>query len=189
MNQNSLKGKKNKLILDSIIFVVSLIGAWFILKSQVFHQTLESLLAIRFLAEIFAGALYTSFATSPLAVAAIILISRQESPILVGLLGGLGALAADMLIVRLLRNNASSDISTLATLLRVDKVRKGLKLAHLDFLLTLLGSLIIASPLPDELGLILFSESRLSLKQIAMLSLSLNTAGIMTIAITANLLT
>lgn len=188
MVKNSFEFKKRKLIFDSIIFCFSLAGAWFILRSEYFHSVIESLTGVRFIAEILAGTLYTSFATSPLAVAAIIILSENSNPIVVGLLGGLGAVIVDLLIVKFLRGSAKSDLSTLTKILKVDGLGKELKHLHLDIFVVLLGAIIIASPLPDELGLLLLGRSSLSYKQLMVLSYLLNTAGIMTIAITANLL-
>ncbi len=188
MEKKSFAIKKRKLIFDSIIFCISLAGAWFLLKSEYFHSVILSLTGIKFLAEILAGALYTSFATSPLAVAAIIVLSEESNPIIVGLLGGLGAVMVDLLIIKFFRGSAKSDLSTLSRILQIDGVGKILKRMHLEIFVVLLGSIIIASPLPDELGLLLLGQSNLSFKQLTVLSYLLNTAGIMTIAITANLL-
>lgn len=123
-----------------------------------------------------------------MAVAAIILLAENSNPIVLGLLGGVGAVTVDLIIVKFLRGGAKKDLSTLSRVLKVDGINRNFKKLHIDLFVALIGSLIIASPLPDELGLVLLGESNLSYRQLIILTYILNTAGIMTIAITANLL-
>ena len=51
-----------------------------------------------------------------------------------------------------------------------------------------LGAIIIASPLPDELGLVMLGDSKLKYREIAIISYVLNTAGILLIVVPVNLL-
>ena len=59
---------------------------------------------------------------------------------------------------------------------------------HLGFMVPLAGAIIVASPLPDELGLIMLGVSKLKYREIAVLTYILNTAGILLIVLPINII-
>jgi len=146
-------------------------------------------LPVRFLAEFVAGLFYTSFITSPIAVAMLIVLATDSNPITLALLAGAGSVAGDLIIIKIFRKELSKDINLATHQLHIDIVNKILRKLKLDFITPLLGAIIVASPLPDELGLMMLGASKLSYKQIALISYVLNTAGILLIVTPINLLT
>lgn len=73
--------------------------------------------------------------------------------------------------------------------LHLQKINKLLQIFHLDFVTPFLGAVLIASPFPDELGLMMMGVSKLGYREIAILTYILNTAGILLIVAPVNLLT
>lgn len=140
---------------------------------------------LKIFAEVLAGVLYTSFLTSPVAVAMLVVLAEVNNPIVTALLAGLGAILGDLVIIKLFRDH-SSDFKFFSR--RVEQVNIFLKKIHLDFIIPLAGAIIVASPLPDELGLIMLGVSNLKYRQIAILTYILNTAGILLIVTPINLL-
>lgn len=181
--------KLKGLIVKIIIFILSLSLAWWLIKSGTLNELVDRLYPIKFVTEFLAGAFYTSFLTIPLAMAMFLVLAPEQNPIILSIVAGLGASLTDVLLVRIFRDNFSKDLSSLTKYLKIYLIKKVLKLLKLDFIIPLLGVLIIASPLPDELGLVLLGTSDLKYHQIIILTFFLNTAGILLIVTPINLLT
>lgn len=177
-----------KLIFKSAIFILSLSFAWWVIKSGYLHNLIESILPIRIFAEIVAGILYTFFLTSPVSVAMLIVLAQDNNPVTTALLAGFGAVLGDFLIVKFLKKEVSSDLNLVSRQLHLQKVTKILQVFHLDFVTPFFGAIIIASPFPDELGLMMLGVSKLGYREIAILTYILNTAGILLIVAPVNLL-
>lgn len=177
-----------RLILKTSIFILSLSSAWWLIKAGLLQSLIEAILPLRFISEIMAGVLYTSFLTSPISVAMLIILARENNPVVTALLAGVGAVLGDLLILRFFREKLSSDLKLVSRELQLQKINRFLQKVHLDFMIPLLGAIIIASPFPDELGLIMLGISKLRYQEIALISYILNTAGILLIVLPINLI-
>lgn len=182
-----MDSKLRGLILKTAIFVLSLSLTWWLIKSGYLQNITSSLLPIRLIAEIFAGILYTSFLTSPISVVMLIVLASENNPVITAILAGFGAVLGDLIIVKFFRKEAK-DINFVAKQLQFQKVNKFLQKFHLDFITPLLGAIIVASPFPDELGLLMLGASKLKYQEIALISYVLNTAGILLIVMPASLI-
>lgn len=180
--------KVKKLIFKTIIFILSLSFAWYVLKTGSLNPIIEKVLPVTFLAEFIAGAFYASFFTSPISIAMFVILAQKQNPIILALVAGLGSALADLLIVKFFKDEVNKDLEILTKSFRFFLLSKLFKLLKLDFLLPVLGALIVASPLPDELGLFLLGASKMKDSQIVILSFCLNTAGILLIVTPINLL-
>lgn len=180
--------KLKKLIFKTLIFTFSVIVAWWLIKSGYLQSTVEAILPLKFISEIIAGLFYTSFLTSPISVAMLVVLAKDSNPILIALLAGFGAVLGDLIIVKFFRQELSSDLILVSHEMHLQKITKFLKKFRLDFITPLLGAIIVASPFPDELGLMMLGASKLRYREIAVLSYILNTAGILLIVAPVNLL-
>lgn len=157
-------------------------------KSGYLHSWVNIVLPYSILAEFIAGMFYTSFLTSPISVAMLLVIAVEGNPLLIALVGGLGAAVGDLLIIRLFRDNYKKEVDGFSRELQLQKVDNFLRKYQVEFLIPLLGAIIIASPFPDEIGLLMLGISKLEYKQIALVSFILNSAGILLIVTPINLL-
>jgi len=180
--------KLRKLLFKTVIFILSLSLAWWLIKSGYIQGLIDTVMPLRLVAEITAGVLYTSFFTAPISVAMLVILAQQNNPVLTAILAGLGAALGDFLIVKFFRERISSEVKEFSKQLHLQKINGILQKLHLDFMAPLLGAIIVASPLPDELGLMLLGVSKLSYRQIILISYILNTAGILLIVVPINLL-
>lgn len=180
--------KIRKLAVKTIIFILSLSLAWYFLKSGSLNPLIDRILPVMFLAEFLAGCFYAFFLTSPLSIAMFVILAQKQNPILLAIVAGFGAALIDLLIVKFLKKEVNQDLNLLAKSFRFYLINKALSFFKLDFLLPIIGVIIIASPLPDELGLFLLGASKLKSYQIFLLSFILNTAGILLIVAPINLL-
>lgn len=178
--------KNLKVVQKSLTFIISLIIGWWFVDSGLLRLVVDNILPLSFVAEVMAGVFYTSFLTAPISVAMLVVIAADHNPILVALLAGVGAMLGDLVLVRFFRDKKVSDIVIVSS--TIQKFEQVLKTFRLDFLIPLLGAVIIASPLPDELGLMLLGVSKLKYSELVLLTYTLNTAGILLIVLPANLL-
>lgn len=172
-----------KVIRDFSILFLSILLSIALVSFGILEEVVQLFPNVFFLSFL-GGLLYSSFFTSPLAVAVFVVLGVDGfNPLLIGFLGGLGALIADLVIFRFVKTNIASDLKL------VDKkLARGFFTRHLlqgpfRLIAFSLGVLIIASPLPDEIGIALLSISKLSVSEFILVSYTLNTIGIVLIAL------
>jgi len=132
-----------------------------------------------YLGAFFAGMLFSS--TFTIAIGAVILLVFAETlhPIELGLVAGLGGVFADVLILRMFKSGLSSELQTLFN--HFDPrhhVKHLLHSKYFSWTLPLIGAMIIASPLPDELGVSLMGISRMKSINFLLISYVMNSMGI-----------
>lgn len=136
---------------------------------------------------VFIGGLLFSFGfTTPFAIGVFLEIGHQLHPILGGIIGGIGALLADLVVFEVMRFEFFHD-----EIHRIKSTRAMLWLHDLlhherfpekarKYLLWSFAGIIIASPLPDEFGVVLVSSlTDIKPRSFAMLCFCFNTLGIM----------
>lgn len=121
------------------------------------------------------GLLYTVGFTAPLATVMIANAAHVTPPWQLALIGGMGAMLYDLLIFAFIRRTTTQPF--------FEKLRQRfLGRRPVVWSLAAIGAIIIASPLPDELGSGLLGLSQLPQKYFLLLSFILNGIGIWVIA-------
>lgn len=179
-----------KLIRDGIIVLASVGVAALLVSGDWLEIFLHSIKGFEYLGSFVAGIFFTLFFTAIPATAVLGEIAQENSLIVTALLGGLGALCGDLIIFRFVKQHVSADFEYIIRSLKKEKRflwfhSKFWKLKAVRFSIPLLGALIIASPLPDELGLALLGLSKVKTTTMIPLSLALNTLGIFVIGLIA----
>lgn len=137
-------------------------------------------------ASVFIGGMLFSFGfTSPFGIGIFVEIGHAVHPFYGALLGGIGAVIADLLIFNVVRFDAlHHEIVSMKSLALVQRIQKMLHHERFPeqlrkYLLWCFAGIIISSPLPDELGVILIgSISDIKQRTLGILCYVFNTAGI-----------
>ena len=119
------------------------------------------------------GMFFTSIFTTAPAMVMLYEIAEGWAALPVALIGAFGAVVGDLLIFRFIRDRLTAGVN-----------RKWIKILHLSkarFLAAIFGAIIIASPLPDELGLALMGMSNVKQRWIIPMSFVFNFLGILAI--------
>jgi hypothetical protein len=152
-----------------------------IILSQVesFHSFLLHLNGLGYLGAFIAGILFVS--TFTVATSALVLLTLAEvlSPIEIALIAGLGAVVGDLLIFHLIKDSLFDEIKYIYN--KIDHKNNLKKLFHskyFNWMLPIIGAIIIASPLPDEVGVSLMGLSKLSTPKFIFISYILNSIGL-----------
>lgn len=125
-----------------------------------------------------AGALFTSVFTAAAAVVMIYELAQIYNPFLVALVAGLGAVIGDYIILRFFEDGLAHEIKLIARKLRLNKLVNLLKRKKSRGLVTIAGVGVIASPLPDELGIGLLDISHLSKPKLLLVCFVSNLVGV-----------
>ena len=153
---------------------------------QPFH---ESIISLGYVGSFLAGALFAYGFTAAPATAIFLILAKEQNILLAGFIGGFGALAGDLIIFNFIRSSFTDEIKKL----EYEKVIRGINdhmpSALKKYFVPVFAGFIIASPLPDEIGVSLLAASNtLSTKVFSVISYILNTAGIFVILGIGNLI-
>lgn len=176
---------RNNLVFDFGVIILSVFVAVLLAKTGILQGILTATQEARFIGSFVAGMFFTSLFTAAPATVVLGEIARSNSVIEVAIFGGLGALLGDLLIFRFVRNRISEDFSYLVKMARSGRLLSVFRLKLFAWLIPFIGALIIASPLPDEVGLAMLGLSKMRVSTFVLLSFSLNAIGIIIIGLIA----
>jgi len=184
MDEN-LRIRKRRFIRDFTVIAISIAVAVYIQNSNIAHTLVRSFASIYFVpAAIFMGFLFSLTFTAAISTSVFLLLSETtHNPYLIALLGGVGSVLANSLIYKLFKNELVDDIKLIEP--RYAK-RVAHKIMHSKLfvgLIPYLAALALASPLPDELGLLLLAGSNFKYTKFFLISFGLHTIGILLIVL------
>jgi hypothetical protein len=169
------KVKYPKFILVLIIFILT----YFLFKEGVILKFYGVFDSLGYFGIFLIGILFAFGFTAGPAMAMLIIASSDHSIFLAGIIAGCGALLSDLVIFKTIKITFSDEIEKLSKE-KLWKHFKPKKSNHFTKYFTLLvASVIIASPLPNEIGVFLFALHRkISTKAFSIYCYVLNTLGI-----------
>ena len=176
---------KNNLIKDVAIIALSVLIAIILVKTEVLVSILASSKELELFGSFIAGMFFTSIFTVAPATVVLAEIAQVNSVLWVAFFGGIGAMIGDMIIFRFVRNRLFEDILYLLKKSKFERLISIFRLRIFRWLIAFLGALIIASPLPDELGLMMMGFSKIKTSLFIPISFLLNSLGILIIGLIA----
>lgn len=184
-----MKRSNNDFLRDVGIILLSIFVAVILVKTRILSHLLFLTGKTLFLNSFISGFFFTSVFTTAPAIAALGEIARANSLFFTALFGALGAMCGDFLIFRFMRDSFSGHLIELVKTKGTRKRIKSIfKLRFFRWLTFLIGGLIIASPLPDELGLSLLGFSKIKTSRFLPLSFTFNFIGIIFVGLVARAL-
>lgn len=179
------RGVPGEVTLDAWLVVVGIVLAVVLARSGIVGYLASITADFTVVSSFIIGLFFTSVLTTTPAIIAIVEFSYFVPPLLLAIVGGAGAVCGDLLIFRFVRSPLANYFVRLATHSRLRALGRALDRSPLWWLVPALGALVIASPLPDELGLLMMGLSHIRMPQFIMLSFAMNALGIFAIAMTA----
>jgi hypothetical protein len=168
---------------DAALVAASVIFALYWLKTGAIERLINSTGDFELLGSLIAGMFFTSIFTTAPAIVVIGKLGQTEPLLLVALMGALGAMLGDLVIFRFVKDSLVKDIKTLVSLAHPHRLRGILHLKFFRWFIALVGALIIASPLPDELGIAMMGLAKTDGKFFVVASLVMNFVGIILIVL------
>ena len=164
------------------VFVVSIAIGLMLLRIQIFRDVIFQMGNFGYIGAFIGGILFISTFTVTIGTALLLLLAENLHPIEIGIIAGLGAVVGDLAIFHYIRNKGfMNEIQHLFHYFGGDKITHLIHTKYFGWTLPVLGAIIIASPLPDEMGVSLLGISKMKTFQFIILSFVLNSIGIFVI--------
>ena len=130
------------------------------------------------------GAMYTYSFTASIGTGSFIILAKSYSPILLGIIGGIGGGLADVSILKFLEKfRFSNELDIFSKEKWFVAICNRMPFLTSKIFLNIAGIIAIASPLPDELGVILIERGKyISAKYLFMIGVIANAVGIYILA-------
>jgi hypothetical protein len=173
-----------RFIRNGFFLLASFVGAFLLVRLGSVESFLVSIGEMTEVGSFIAGMFFTSLFTTAPATVVLGEIALTASPWTVAAFGSIGAVVGDYLLFLVVRQGLKKDIKFLighAGLLRLRKIGHTQLFHHV---LPLLGALVLASPLPDEIGLAMLGFSKVDKDKFLLISLAMNFLGILAIGYT-----
>lgn len=172
-----------------LLLILTFAAAYLLFRSrnlQPFQNTLSSL---GYIGTFLAGIFFTYGFTAAPATAILLVLAKGQNILLAGIIAGFGALVGDLIIFKFVRHSFTDEIEKIRKERIFRYIKSKIPFFIRRYLLPVFAGFVIASPLPDEIGVSLLAAStRISTKIFSILSYALNTAGIFVILIIGNLI-
>ena len=152
------KGKYEKKYPKMVTLILTLFLAYIIFHERNNLAFLSTLNDLGTGGVFIAGLLFSYGFTSGPATAIFLTLGKQHNTIITALIGGAGALIADITIYTLIRTTMVDEIERIEREPIFKKVKSILPRTIRRYILPILGGFIIASPLPDEMGIALLAS-------------------------------
>jgi len=158
---------------------ISILVAILLLQNQLFRNLLTYLGNYGYFGAFIGGMLFVSTFSVSIGTALLSILASKLNPIEIGIIAGLGAVIGDLTIFQFVRGKGLiNEIKHFFNYFGGDKISHLIHTKYFSWSLPVIGALIIASPLPDELGVGLMGISKLKTYQFIILSYVLNSIGI-----------
>lgn len=128
----------------------------------------------------------STFTVAPAAVVLYRLADRLD-PFEIAILAGMGAVLGDYTIFRFLKDRVFEELKPYFKKVEQSEIGRIFKTPYFGWLMPVIGAFIIASPLPDELGIGILGATKMKNWQFIILSFLLNAVGIFIIVSLAQL--
>lgn len=185
MSEYHTPNKKNNIMRDLGIITLSIVVAVILAKTGVLVDLLTSTQEWELLGSLIAGMFFVSIFTAAPAGVVLFEIAAANSIWEVALFGGIGALIGDLLIFRFIKDSLSEDIRWFMRKTKQERLISLFRFKFFRWFIPFIGALVIASPLPDEVGLAMMGFSKMKMAIFIPISFVLNFLGILVIGLFA----
>lgn len=163
----------------NILFIVTgILLALFLSKNESFHEFLLHLDGFGYIGAFIGGMLFVSTFTVATGALLLLILSEKISPVEIGMIAGFGAVISDVIIFHIVKDTLKDDIKDLYIRFGGKHLSHVLHTKYFHWTLPVIGALIIASPLPDELGVGLMGIAKMNTPRFIIVSFILNAIGI-----------
>ena len=163
---------------NTLLLIISLIVFFYFADTPLVKNVINGIGNLGYFGAFLTGIFFVSTFTVAPASVVLFYLAKELAPLEVAFFAGLGGVVGDYIIFRFLKDRVFEELKPVFMSLG------GMRLSHLfatpffAWVAPVAGAFIIASPLPDEVGVGLLGISKLKNWQFLLLSLVLNSIGI-----------
>lgn len=178
---------KNWQYKNTTLLILSIILFVYFLDSEFIQFFIKSVGNLGYIGSFISGIFFVSVFTVAPASAIIFDMAKTLNPYLVALFAGIGAVLGDYIILRILKDRVFEELLPLFKKVHGSFLATVFASPFFAWLIPLIGAIIIASPLPDEIGISLMGLSKIKNWQFILVTFLLNSIGIFIIISLARL--
>lgn len=181
-----LTARRKKVFRDVLIIAISIFIAVWGHQNNYLENLLTHASGFYFLIGVFlSGFFFASTFTVAIATSVLLIFAESHNPFLIALIGGFGALIGDSIIFKFLREDLLADFEYLEGQFGKRMARRIIHSKMIFWFAPIVAALMIASPIPDEVGLLMLASIKLKYRHFLIISLIMNTFGIFLISLFA----
>lgn len=173
-----MNSRKRHVLQNVFYLLASIVAAFLIVQVGTVDNFLDSVSGLTHVGSFIAGMFFTSVFTTVPAMVVLGELALTTPLWIVALFGGLGAVVGDYILFLIVRQGLSKDVEYLIAHSGLKRFKKIFHTKLLHHMLPLLGALVLASPLPDEIGLAMLGFSKVDKDRFLLISLAMNSFGI-----------
>lgn len=178
-----------RIAVDLLILALSVGFAFFLARTDILLHALDRTRGLEMIGSFVTGMFFTSAFTVAPAAATLGELSRVNGIFWTVLLGAAGAVLGDLLIFRFVENRFAAHLAAYVKQWGGTSRLQALLLRRSTrWISWVLGCLVIASPLPDELGVALLGASHMRMRAFLPLVFFANALGILVVCLAARAL-
>jgi len=184
--QDYLDKYRNWQYKNTALLILSLVLLFFLVKADFVKDLVVQIGNLGYFGSFIVGVFFVSVFTVAPSVVVLYNLADTLNPFIVAILAGLGAVVGDYLIFRFFKDKIFDEIKPI-----FDKIgwshffSKIFRTPFFSWLIPLFGAAIIASPMPDEVGISILGISKVKSWQFIIISFLLNAVGIFVIVTVA----
>ncbi len=160
------------------LLFVSMIVFFFIAATPAVKTMIANLAEWGYIGAIITGIFSVMTFTAVPALTVLYTFSEYLNPIQLSLLAGIGTVIGDLIIFSFFKNTVFNELEPIIEKLSKSPIAHILHSRYFVWLTPVIGAIIIASPLPDELGVSLLSANKMKKWHFIILTFILNSLGI-----------
>ena len=163
---------------NTALLLLSLILFFYFSNSEWLQRTIAYIGNYGYIGAFVAGIFFVSTFTIAPAAAVLFNLADILNPFEVALLAGLGGMIGDYVIFRFFKDRVFHELAPLFKQFGGGYIRNIFKTPYFIWMSPFIGAILVASPLPDELGIGLLGASKLKDWQFLLLVFLLDVAGV-----------
>lgn len=169
---------KNWRYKNTILLIISILVFIYFLDNDFIQFFIKSIGSFGYIGSFISGIFFVSVFTVAPASAIIFDAAKTLNPYLVALSAGIGGVVGDYIILRILKDKVFEELLPLFERARGSFLGTIFASPFFIWLMPLMGAVVIASPLPDEIGISLMGLSKIKNWQFILITFLLNSIGI-----------
>lgn len=171
-----------KHLLDDFIFVaVMVMLAVGLAEAGAVAYVIGAFSGAEVIAVFLAGLFFTSAFTTPISIVFLGNLAQSVPLPTLAVVGAVGAMLGDFVIFKFVRDRLQEDVRYVMSRGDHTRIRKVFHTKLVRQLVPFLGALVIASPLPDEIGIAMMGLSKMRTRLFLPISFIFNAIGILAI--------
>jgi len=174
----NVEGWKNWQYKNTAILLLSIVVFYFLADTDLVKNLISKIGSFSYLGSFFSGIFFVSIFTVAPAALVIFDLAKNLNPLSVAITAGIGAVVGDYLIFRFLKDRVFEELSPIFQKVGGSFLKKLFLSPFFAWLIPIAGAFIIASPLPDEVGISMMGLSKVKNWHFILITFLLNATGI-----------